>query len=68
MMRRMNLKSAILVSDGYHIYRAKKMLEFRGLTIYGSPRRGEVPGVWHQTWLFARQAVAYMFWQVGLTM
>ena len=27
-MRRMNLKSCIVVSDGYHIYRVKKMLEF----------------------------------------
>ena len=37
-MRRMGLKSAIVVSDGYHIYRVKKMLECRGLTVYGSPR------------------------------
>src|SRR4051812_31566617 len=37
-MRRMNLRSLILVSDGYHIFRTKKMLEFSGLTVYGSPR------------------------------
>jgi hypothetical protein len=30
-MRRMGLNSAIVVSDGYHIYRVKKMLESRGL-------------------------------------
>ena len=30
-MRRMGLQSAIVVSDGYHIYRVKKMLQFRGL-------------------------------------
>ncbi len=29
-MRRMNLGSCIVVSDGYHIYRVKKMLEFQG--------------------------------------
>ena len=29
-MRRMNLKSCIVVSDGYHIYRVKKMLETLG--------------------------------------
>src|SRR5438874_9555296 len=38
-MQRMGLKSCILVSDGYHIYRAKKMLEFHGITVYGSPRQ-----------------------------
>ena len=37
-MDRMGLKSCVLVSDGYHIYRAKKMLESRGITVYGLPR------------------------------
>ena len=39
-MRRMGLRSVIVVSDGYHIYRVKRMLQFRGLTVYGSPREG----------------------------
>src|SRR4051812_7469778 len=37
-MRRMGLKSCIVVSDGYHIYRVKKMLEHLGVKVYGSPR------------------------------
>src|SRR5579885_1781089 len=37
-MRRMNLQSCIVVSDGYHIYRVKKMLETEGMKVYGSPR------------------------------
>src|SRR6266403_5519122 len=37
-MRRMNLRSCIVVSDGYHIYRVKKMLESQGIEVYGSPR------------------------------
>src|ERR1700722_531740 len=40
-MRRMGLRSVIVVSDGYHIYRVKRMLQFRGLDVYGSPRKGE---------------------------
>ena len=43
-MRRMDLKSCIVVSDGYHIYRVKKMLEFRGMNVYGSPRKEHAPG------------------------
>ena len=39
-LERMGLKSCILVSDGYHIFRAKKMLEYRGIQVYGSPRQG----------------------------
>src|SRR5438128_3568916 len=41
MMQRMMLHSCIVVSDGYHIYRVKKMLETHGLTVYGSPRPEE---------------------------
>ena len=67
MMRRMNLKSCILVSDGYHIFRAKKMLEFRGLDVYGSPRPSEPKGTWREKWLFFRQAVGYALWQIGIT-
>src|SRR5215475_14573062 len=32
-MRRMNLKSAIVVSDGYHIFRVKRMLQSSGLEV-----------------------------------
>jgi uncharacterized SAM-binding protein YcdF (DUF218 family) len=67
MMRRMNLKSAIVVSDGYHIFRTKKMLEFRGLTIYGSPRPDVEQGTWRERWLYARQAIGYLLWRIGVT-
>jgi uncharacterized SAM-binding protein YcdF (DUF218 family) len=67
MMRRMNLRSCIVVSDGYHIFRVKKMLEFRGLDVYGSPRRSEPKGTWQEYWLFVRQAIGYALWQVGIT-
>ena len=66
-MRRMNLRSCIVVSDGYHIFRVKKMLEFRGLDVYGSPRRAEPKGTWRERWLFLRQAIGYMLWQIGIT-
>lgn len=66
-MRRMNLRSAIVVSDAYHIFRVKKMLEFRGLDVYGSPRRAEPKGTWRERWLFVRQAIGYLLWQLGIT-
>ena len=37
-MRRMGLHSVIVVSDGYHIYRVKRMLQFRGLSVCGSKK------------------------------
>lgn len=66
-MRRMNLRSCIVVSDAYHIFRVKKMLEFRGLNVYGSPRPSEPRGRWRENWLFVRQAIGYLLWQVGIT-
>ena len=69
-MRRMNLRSCIVVSDGYHIYRVKKMLESQGMQVYGSPRptepRAAAPGGWREQWLYFRQAIAYSLWRIGI--
>jgi uncharacterized SAM-binding protein YcdF (DUF218 family) len=65
-MQRMNLKSCVVVSDGYHIYRVKKMMEARGVEVYGSPRPTIPDPGWHQQWLYVRQALAYELWRVGL--
>lgn len=66
-MRRMNLQSAIVVSDGYHIFRVKKMLESTGLKVYGSPRPSVSIGGWRERWVYYRQAVGYLLWKVGIT-
>jgi uncharacterized SAM-binding protein YcdF (DUF218 family) len=65
-MRRMGLKSCIVVSDGYHIYRAKKMLEAQGFRVYGSPRPEQGQSGLRQWWLCLRQAVGYWLWRVGI--
>ena len=66
-MRRMNLRSCIVVSDGYHIYRARKMLEFRGIQVYGSPRQSTAKGEPVRWWLYVRQSVGYLLWSIGLS-
>ncbi len=66
-MVRMNFTSAIVVSDGYHIYRVKKMLESRGLQVYGSPRPSNAPQDWREKWLYAKQAAGYVLWRVGIS-
>ena len=58
---------SIVVSDGYHIYRVKKMLEFSGLTVYGSPRAAQPRGDIREQWQYVRQAVGYVLWRVGVT-
>ncbi len=65
-MRRMGLRSAIIVSDGYHIYRVKKMLQSAGLRVYGSPRPSPMQGDPSLWWLYFRQAVGYLLWSIGI--
>jgi uncharacterized SAM-binding protein YcdF (DUF218 family) len=66
-MRRMGLKSCIVVSDGYHIFRAKRMLQVSGVKVYGSPRSLNPPDDWRERWLYVRQAIGYLLWRVGVT-
>ncbi len=65
-MRRMGLTSAILVSDGYHIFRAKRILEHQGMEVYGSPRPERHRGTWQEQWLYVRQAFGYLLWRAGI--
>ena len=65
-MRRMGLHSVIVVSDGYHIYRVKRMLQFRGLRVYGSPRKERNPDPMHERWNYVKQAIGYLLWRAGV--
>ncbi len=66
-MRQMNLHSCIVVSDGYHIYRVKRLLEAHNIKVYGSPRPESIerrPA--RLRWLYFRQAVGYVLWRLGI--
>jgi uncharacterized SAM-binding protein YcdF (DUF218 family) len=65
-MRRMDLHSCIVVSDGYHIYRVKRMLQFQGINVYGSPRPSEPHHGWRQEWIYLKQAIAFGLWRIGI--
>jgi len=66
-MRRMGLNTCILVSDGYHIYRAKQMLQARGVRVYGSPWLSTNKSRVQEQWLYYRQALGYLLWSAGIT-
>jgi uncharacterized SAM-binding protein YcdF (DUF218 family) len=65
-MGRMGLRSVIVVSDGYHVYRVKKMLEAKGLTVYGSPRKERENAPMRDRWNYFRQAIGYLLWRAGV--
>ena len=65
-MRRMGMRSCVVVSDGYHIFRAKSLLESHGLTVYGSPRPSAGERDWAHWKMCLRQAVGYSLWRLGI--
>jgi len=59
------MRTCIAVSDGYHIFRIKKMLERQGFTVYGAPRpQTRSPSQWHETVLILREVVSYGLWRI----
>ncbi|MEZ5404404.1 MAG: YdcF family protein [Bryobacteraceae bacterium] len=65
-LRRMGLNEVIVVTDGYHVYRAKRMLEAQGLRVWASPRAGPVRDD-ARFWLQClRQAAALRLWWAGV--
>ena len=68
-MHRMNLESCIVVSDGYHIYRVKRVLEAQGIKVYGSPRPSSgSPNRVALRWQYFRQAIGFFLWQIGINL
>ena len=62
-----NLKTALLVSDAYHVYRAKRMLEAEGITAYTSPRPDSVPKtLWGRITTAMREAASYLLYRLHL--
>jgi uncharacterized SAM-binding protein YcdF (DUF218 family) len=64
-LRRMGLHSCIIVSDGYHIFRVKRIMQQQGFAAYGSPREQGDTSIPEEWWQYFRQAVAYGLWRVG---
>jgi uncharacterized SAM-binding protein YcdF (DUF218 family) len=68
-MRRMNLHSCIVVSDGYHIYRVKRVLESQGFKVYGSPKPpAGTLSLNELRWLYLRQAIGFIMWRLGINL
>ena len=67
-MNENGMRTCIAVSDGYHIFRIKKMLEHQGFTVYGAPRpQTRAPSGWHETVLILREVVSYGLWRMHIT-
>jgi uncharacterized SAM-binding protein YcdF (DUF218 family) len=66
-MHRMGLHSCIVVSDGYHIYRVKRLMQAQQIKVYGSPRpQTGTLTEGQKRWLYLRQAAGFVLWQAGI--
>lgn len=63
------LHSCVAVSDAYHVFRIRKLLEHEGVSpVYLSPRPDSRPhGIVQRMLAVLREATSYMLWRIGIT-
>jgi len=67
-MRTNHMRSCLAVSDAYHVFRIRKLLEHQGVTVYIAPRPDSRPHALHQRLdAVLREAFSYMLWRLRLT-
>lgn len=66
-MRANHMQSCIAVSDAYHVFRIRKMLEHEGLQVYLAPRADSRPrSAWQRGAAILRESASYLLWRVGV--
>jgi len=68
-MRANGLHSCVAVSDAYHVFRIKRLLEYEGVgPVYVAPRPGSRPhGGLQRLYAVLREACSYLLWKLGMT-
>jgi uncharacterized SAM-binding protein YcdF (DUF218 family) len=68
-MRANGLHSCVAVSDSYHVFRIKRLLQHEGVgPVYVAPRPGSRPhSVVQRAYALMREASSYLLWKLGMT-
>jgi uncharacterized SAM-binding protein YcdF (DUF218 family) len=68
-MRANGLHSCIAVSDAYHVFRIRKLLEHEGIgPVYTAPRLDTRPhSIFQRAGAALREAASYLIWKLGIT-
>jgi uncharacterized SAM-binding protein YcdF (DUF218 family) len=63
------LHSCVAVSDAYHVFRIKRLLQHQGIgPVYVAPRPGSRPhSIVQRTYAVLREACSYLLWKLGMT-
>lgn len=66
-MRTNHMASCVAVSDAYHVFRIRKMLEHEGLRVYVAPRQDSRPkSVWQRAVAISKESASYLLWRIGM--
>jgi uncharacterized SAM-binding protein YcdF (DUF218 family) len=68
-MRANHLRSCIAVSDGYHVFRIRKMLEHERVQVYVAPRSDSATKArtrWQRFVSVMRETISYLLWRAGI--
>src|SRR5271166_42287 len=67
-MRANGLHSCVAVSDAYHVFRIKRLLEHEGVgPVYVAPRPDSRPhGAWQRAYAVLREVSSYLLWKLGV--
>jgi uncharacterized SAM-binding protein YcdF (DUF218 family) len=66
-MRANHMHNCVAVSDAYHVFRIRKLLEHEGIQVYISPRPDSIPhSLWQRAEAVLREAASYMVWRLHL--
>jgi uncharacterized SAM-binding protein YcdF (DUF218 family) len=67
-MRANGMHRSIAVSDAYHVFRIRVLLEREGVEVEVAPRPESRPhSLWERFWAVMREAVSYLIWELGIT-
>jgi uncharacterized SAM-binding protein YcdF (DUF218 family) len=67
-LRANGIGQCIAVSDAYHMFRVKRLLQSEGLTVYASPRPDSIPHTrFERAKTAMREAFSYLLWELQLT-
>jgi len=66
-MRTNHMRTCIAVSDAYHVFRIRKLLEHQGIQVYVAPRPDSRPrSRWQRSLALLRESMSYILWLVGI--
>jgi len=63
-MRANRMRTCTAVSDEYHVFRIRKLLEHEGMKVYVAPRSDSRPhSAWQRAVAVSREAISYIAWR-----